>query len=132
MIDNPASGRVILVVDDDASVRTVTRRMLERLGYTVLDADDGVQALNLCEAFGTTPDLIISDIRMPQLGGGELVSELERSGGHPRVLLMSGHADEALKAQLDVARYPFLKKPFGLEELSAKVREALGADLGGA
>lgn len=125
MIDSLDSGRVILVVDDDAAVRVVTRKMLERLGYTVLDAENGEQALNLCEGFGAMPDLVISDIRMPQIGGGELVRELERNGGRPRFLLMSGHADEAVKAQLDVARYPFLKKPFGLEELGAKVREAL-------
>jgi CheY-like chemotaxis protein len=125
MIDSLDSGRVILVVDDDAAVRVVTRKMLERLGYTVLDAENGEQALNLCEGFGAMPDLVISDIRMPQIGGGELVRELERNGGRPRFLLMSGHADEAVRAQLDVARYPFLKKPFGLEELGAKVREAL-------
>ena len=125
MIDSLDSGRVILVVDDDAAVRVGTRKMLERLGYTVLDAENGEQALNLCEGFGAMPDLVISDIRMPQIGGGELVRELERNGGRPRFLLMSGHADEAVKAQLDVARYPFLKKPFGLEELGAKVREAL-------
>lgn len=119
------SGHVILVVDDDAAVRVVTRKMLERLGYTVLAAEDGEQALNLCDGFGAMPDLIISDIRMPQIGGGELVRELERNGARPRFLLMSGHADEAVKAQLDVGRYPFLKKPFGLEELGAKVREAL-------
>ena len=119
------SGHVILVVDDDAAVRVVTRKMLERLGYTVLAAEDGEQALNLCDGFGAMPDLIISDIRMPQIGGGELVRELERNGARPRFLLMSGHADEVIKAQLDVGRYPFLNKPFGLEELGAKVREAL-------
>jgi CheY-like chemotaxis protein len=125
MINSLESAYVILVVDDDPAVRKVVRGMLERLGYTVLQAEDGDQALALCEALGTNPDLIISDIRMPQVSGGELVRELERSGAKPRVLLMSGHADEALKAELNVGGYPFIKKPFTFDELAAKVREAM-------
>jgi CheY-like chemotaxis protein len=125
MINSLESAYVILIVDDNTTVRKVLRVMLERLGYTVLEAGNGAQALRLCDVFGTNPDLIISDIRMPQMGGGELVCELERNGGKPRILLMSGHADEMLRAQLDLARYPFLSKPFTLEELGAKVREAL-------
>lgn len=116
---------VILVVDDERSVRIVTRLMLERLGYTVLDAENGAQALFLCEAFGAPPDLIISDIRMPVVDGSQLVQELERLGGKPRVLLMSGHADEALKVSLGLTPYPFLQKPFGVQELQAKVQETL-------
>ncbi len=119
------TGSVILLVDDDDAVREVTRIMLERLGYTVLDAVNGAKALTLCEALGENPDLIISDIRMPQVGGGELVCELERNSARPRVLLMSGHADEALKAQLKIGGYPFLKKPFTFEDLAASVAAAL-------
>ena len=125
MIKSIHTGKVILVVDDDDAVRKVTRIMLERLGYTVLDAVNGAKALTLCEALGENPDLIISDIRMPQVGGGELVRELERDSGRPRILLMSGHADEALKAQLTIGGYPFLKKPFTLEDLAASVDAAL-------
>ena len=126
MIRNIGWGFVIPVVDEDEAVRKVARIMLERLGYTVLDAANGAKALTLCEALGENPDLIISDIRMPQVGGGELVCELERNGERPSVLLMSGHADEALRAQVEIGAYPFLKKPFTLADLDGGVRAALG------
>lgn len=118
-------SHIILVVDDDAAVRTVARTVLERDGYTVLEAEDGKQALVMCEAFGSPPDLILTDIMMPDVDGGQLIDELSQEGRKPRVLLMSGYADETVLESIGQQHTPFLQKPFTIEELSRSVREVL-------
>jgi CheY-like chemotaxis protein len=120
-------NEVILVVDDEDTVRNVVRKALEREGYTILDASDGAQALYICEAFGSPPDLIVSDIMMPQMNGGELVRELTKEGHQPRVLLMSGHADARIREAIGDVTSPFIQKPFTVEELQRRVREVLDA-----
>lgn len=117
---------IILVVDDDEAVRSVARVVLERDGYTVLEAEDGAQALLMCEAFGSAPDLILTDIMMPEVDGGQLIDELSQGGKSPRVLLMSGYADETVLESIGKLNTPFLQKPFTIEELSRTVREVLG------
>jgi len=119
-------SHVILVVDDDATVRSVARMVLERDGYTVLEAEDGAHALVLCEAFGSAPDLILTDIMMPDVDGGQLIDELSREGKTPRVLMMSGYADESVLQSIGKLDTPFLQKPFTIEELSRSVRQVLG------
>jgi CheY-like chemotaxis protein len=116
---------VILVVDDDETVRSVVRVVLEREGYSVLEARDGAQALMMCDEFGSSPDLIVTDIKMPRVDGGELVRELSRDGKTPRVLLMSGFADEQVRNAVAHISTPFLQKPFTIEELARKVHEML-------
>lgn len=112
-------NETILVVDDDAAVRDFVRKVLELEGYRVLDADDGAHALFICNAFAAPPDLIISDIMMPEVNGGQLLRELTRAGHPPRVILMSGYVDASDR---DV---PFISKPFTGEALSRKIREVL-------
>ena len=117
---------VILVVDDHAAIRGVTRRMLERLGHTVLEANDGADALYVVESAGRPPDLIISDINMPVVGGEVLIQKLKQRTGHqPRILLISGVDDEGLRDQSGLGRFLFLRKPFGMEELALAVERAL-------
>ena len=119
--------KIILVVEDDDSVRSVVRRMLERHGYTVLDAADGPQALYICSAFGAPPDLVITDIVMPEMTGRELVRQLSKAGHTPRVLLMSGHPKRGSREVVIDVTSPFIEKPFSLEELEQKVHEVLDA-----
>ena len=119
----------ILVVDDEAPVRTVVRLMLERLGYRVLEAENGAEALGIIETSMDRIDLILTDLVMPELNGGDLGESVKASEPPWRVLYMSGYTgDEIMRrgfAQNDMA---LLKKPFTPDVLARAVREALDRD----
>lgn len=120
---------VVLLVEDDADVRNTVRSALERYGYTVMDARDGSEALRMTDLFGTPPDLLLTDIVMPELTGGELIDALRAGGRLPKVLLMSGYADAAvLERSQPVDRYPLIRKPFTHNELATRVRELLDGE----
>ena len=109
----------VLVVDDDADVREVAAGMLEELGYVVVQAGSGAEALTILES---RPDLdiMVTDIRMPEMTGLEL---LERATGLRRdlkVILISGYF------QPQVLTRRFLQKPFRTRELDAAIRAELG------
>lgn len=125
----PTGTEVVLVVDDDDAVRGAVRLGLERFGYTVLEAHDGTQALRVAEMLSTPPDLLLTDLHMPAMGGGELLQELGRNGALPKVLLMSGSPgdDPAFRSTRTGARHPFIQKPFTRESLARRVREVLDA-----
>jgi two-component system, cell cycle sensor histidine kinase and response regulator CckA len=121
-----SGSEVILVVEDDKSVRSMVQEMLERHGYTALEAADGAEALRVAELYNTPPDLLLTDLVMPELSGRELIEELRVDDKLPKVLLMSGYTDdEVLRRGSHTAEYPFIKKPFTHYELAAKVRAAL-------
>lgn len=125
----PMRGGVetILLVEDEPSVRELTSHVLRQLGYTVLEADSGEQALSLVQQHTQTPiHLLLSDVVMPRMSGCELMQKLHAVRSDIKVLLMSGYADEA------IARHgalepgvAFLQKPFSPETLASKVREIL-------
>jgi CheY-like chemotaxis protein len=114
----------VLLVDDVESVRRVIRRVLEHAGHRVLEAANGVEAL-ACLAESPAVELVITDLRMPNMDGWELATRL--SGRSPRlpVLFMSGF-DEHL-ASATVAG-PVLPKPFTPEQLDEHIRQVLGAE----
>lgn len=119
---------VILVVEDDASVRRMCRESLERHGYTVLEAENGAEALHISGLFETPPDLLLTDLVMPELTGRELIEGLKLAGRLPKTLLMSAYTDdEILKRAGPSEQYPFIKKPFSHQELAQRVREVLDA-----
>jgi CheY-like chemotaxis protein len=115
---------LILVVDDVESVRQLTRRSLEHAGHRVLEAGDGVEAL-ACLAENPTVELVVTDLRMPNMDGWELATRL--SGRSPRlpVLFMSGF-DEHLASATVAGRV--LPKPFTPEQLDERIREVLGTE----
>ena len=122
-----SGSEVILVVEDDKAVRSMVQEMLERYGYTALEAADGAEALRVTELYNTPPDLLLTDLVMPEVSGRELIEELRADDKLPKVLMMSGYTDddEVLKRGGQTAEYPFIKKPFTHYELAVKVREAL-------
>jgi two-component system, cell cycle sensor histidine kinase and response regulator CckA len=125
----PSSGEVILLVDDEASVRTLTRRVLEKHGYKVIEAATGEQALRCFDVDGDAVDLLLTDIVMPGLRGPELVAELHRRRPGLPILLMSGYADDELfRRGALLERATLLKKPFTHDELLAQVRGRLSTD----
>jgi len=114
--------QTILVVDDEALVRSLTARTLEDEGFAVIEAPDGSDAWALLESMAGRIDLVISDIVMPRLDGIELARCMEIMPHPPPILLMSGWGLSALEFER-----PFLVKPFHGHELLAAVHRLLQA-----
>ena len=123
----PGHQETILIVEDEVQIRAVVRRVLEQKGYAVLEAADGLEALEVCRAHTGEIHLVVSDIIMPRLGGKALVGRIHALLPEVSVLLMSGYPDDAIDADwLRDEDVPFLAKPFSPAELAAAVRRALG------
>ncbi len=112
----------ILLVEDADSVRDVTRELLEGLGYTVLAAAHGTQALALARAYPGPIHLLLTDIVMPRLGGGTLAAEVAALRPQICVLYMSGYTTDALPPH---ALGALLRKPFTRDRLAQAIRQAL-------
>ncbi|HEY6219179.1 MAG TPA: ATP-binding protein [Gemmatimonadaceae bacterium] len=125
---SPGGGETVLVVEDADSVRQVVRRSLTKLGYRVLEASNGIEAIGIAEEHGPRIDLLLSDVVMPQMGGRELVDRIHGLGLTPKILLMSGYVDDAV---LRGGGFPsdaaFIEKPFTAEAIGRKVRDILDA-----
>jgi PAS domain S-box-containing protein len=123
----PLSGtETVLVAEDEAAVRQLSQRALEREGYTVLTAADGREALSRVARHEGTIHLLVTDVVMPGMGGRELARRLRRLRPAIRVLFMSGYPGEAVAQPGGIAPgAPFLQKPFMPEELVRKAREVL-------
>jgi CheY-like chemotaxis protein len=108
----------ILLVEDDSAMRQFVKTVLRRLGHQVVDAADGVQALEVLEAkTGFKPDMLVTDVVMPRMGGVELAKKLRASFPELRVLFISGYADQRSSTDQFEADSAFLKKPFEIGEL---------------
>ena len=122
----PGKGRVVLVVEDEQPLRAMIRRLLQREGYTVLEADNGAQALRLLEeATGRTVELVLTDVRMPLMGGRELAAALARSQPGLPVVLMSGFTAQLREIQLISPHLALLFKPFREDDLLTTIRTQL-------
>ncbi|HUP88864.1 MAG TPA: PAS domain S-box protein [Longimicrobiales bacterium] len=119
-------GETILVAEDEDAVRSLASRILRKRGYNVLEAKNGVEAMELARAHRGTIDLLLTDVIMPVLGGRELGERLGELRPGTKVLFMSGYTDDAL-LQRGVLQGDgqFLEKPFSPEGLAAKIREVL-------
>ena len=121
------SGSRILIVEDEAPMRTALRDCLEDEGYRVLTAADGVAGLE--RAIHEKPDLVLLDIMMPRLDGYAVCAELRRLSSPARVLMLTakGQIEDRVRG-LDTGADDYLVKPFSTDELLARVR-ALAAPL---
>ncbi|MGC2237035.1 MAG: response regulator [Pyrinomonadaceae bacterium] len=118
----------ILLVEDEDMVRNLSRQILESCGYKVIEAENGIEALVVCENRENKIDLLVTDVVMPQMGGRELSERLARKYPHIKVLFTSGYTDDAIvRHGIIDAGTNFLQKPFTLDALSRKVRELLDA-----
>jgi CheY-like chemotaxis protein len=129
MASGAAMARVdatLLLVEDDVAVRVVTRRILVRHGYTVLEAAHGAAALEVLDRHAGPVDLVLTDVVMPQMSGRAFAQELERRRPGVRVLFMSGYTDdEILRRGVLAPGVGFLEKPFTAERLLGAVRDGL-------
>jgi len=117
---------LVLVVEDEAAVRQLVRRSLEAVGLTVLEAENGQQALDVVARRRERPKLVLTDVIMPGLNGRELSERLATTQPGLPILFMSGYTDDDVLARsLLPAEAPFIQKPFGPDELVAKVRTML-------
>ncbi|HEV8233440.1 MAG TPA: ATP-binding protein, partial [Gemmatimonadaceae bacterium] len=124
----PGGPERILLVEDEPNVRRIARRILERNGYTVLEASNGVEALRMMEHRQEPIALVLTDLVMPEMGGRELASRLRIVSPTSRVLFMSGYTEDAvLRQSVMEPGSIFLDKPFTFDTLIRKVREALAA-----
>jgi PAS domain S-box-containing protein len=124
----PGGPDRILLVEDEPNVRRIAKRILERNGYTVVEASNGVEALRVMERRQEPIALVLTDLVMPEMGGRELASRLRIVSPTSRVLFMSGYTEDAvLRQSVMEPGSIFLDKPFTFETLIRKVREALAA-----
>ncbi|HEY3254221.1 MAG TPA: sigma-54 dependent transcriptional regulator [Polyangiaceae bacterium] len=115
--------RRVLVVDDEENLRLVLRTLLRRHGYEVETAESGEDALGMVDSFG--PDVVLTDVRMPKMGGLDLLTTLKAKGNEATVIVMSayGNMDLALEA-MKAGAYDYVQKPFKPDEVVLALRKA--------
>jgi CheY-like chemotaxis protein len=119
-------SETILVAEDEDGVRSLTKEVLEKYGYTVLEASNGEEALKIAERHEGPLDLLLSDVVMPRMGGPELAQELLARRPAVKVLYMSGYTDHPMVRRGVVnAGVAFLQKPFTPTALVSRIREIL-------
>ena len=119
-------AETILVVEDNPSLRSLTARLLESGGFTVVAAASGVDALRILERRDPPIDLLLTDVVMPGLSGPQIARGAEHLASAPRVLYMSGYTDdEVVRHGVLDASIAFMNKPFTRDSLLRKVREVL-------
>ena len=116
----------MLVVEDDPEVRKILVESLRALNYVVNQARDGVEALEVLEQGETLPDLILTDVVMPRMGGPMLLRRVRERWPAVRFLFSSGYSRE-LADHMDLAGSgeAFLAKPYSLNELASRIRRVL-------
>jgi two-component system cell cycle sensor histidine kinase/response regulator CckA len=115
----------ILLVEDEEGLRALNARGLASRGYTVLEASNGVEAIEVLEREGHV-DLVVSDVVMPEMDGPTLLRELRKRDPKLKVIFVSGYAEEAFAKNLPQGeQYAFLAKPFTLKQLVGEVKKTL-------
>ncbi len=129
-----AGGETVLLVEDEEIVRKLVGRMLLRLGYSVLEAVHGAEAIEVARCHEAPIQLLLTDVVMPGINGNELAEQLQCSYAGLRVLLMSGYSDQGTTRQGSPdGEYPLIQKPFTIERLAETLRQVLdGPQLPGA
>ncbi len=125
-LELPKGTETILVVEDEEMVRHLTRQILEECGYTVIEARNGIEALEICEQKDYKFDLLMTDVVMPEMGGSELSEVLKTKLSDLKTLFTSGYTDDAVvRHGVIEAGTNFLHKPYTPEALANKIREIL-------
>ena len=124
---NLARGtETLLLVEDEGAVRRASAEFLRQQGYTVIEAKDGLEALELAHKHATAIDLLVTDVVMPNMSGGELARELAQLRPDMRFLFVSGYAGKTvLDHKVVDLNTNFLQKPYTLKQFSLKIRSAL-------
>jgi len=121
----PSHSGVILLIEDDPSLRAALARYLRREGYKVLDAETPERAIATAESWTGVIHLVMSDVVMPDMSGPEVVARVRERHPDALVLFMSGYTDVSTSHEIDASSAAFLQKPFTLETLGEKVHALL-------
>ena len=128
-----SDGRLILVADDEAPIRDLLRQFLVQEEYRVIEATSGQEVLQRIQA--DSPELVLMDVRMPELDGLEVLQRLEKQASRPPVVVMTAHgtSDTAIRA-IQLGAYDYVTKPFELDDLLITIQrcfehEALSTEL---
>ena len=125
--DLTGEGTILLVEDEDG-LRALNARGLSSRGYTVLQAGNGVEAIDVLEKAEGKIDLVVSDVVMPEMDGPTLLRELRTRKPELKIIFVSGYAEDAFQKHLPAdGQFDFLAKPFTLKQLVAKVKETMAA-----
>ncbi len=125
--DLTGEGTILLVEDEDG-LRQLNARGLASRGYTVLEAANGVEAIEILERHGGKVDLVVSDVVMPEMDGPTLLRELRSRDPSLKIIFVSGYAEDAFQKHLPAdGQFAFLAKPFTLKQLVNEVKETLAA-----
>jgi two-component system, OmpR family, KDP operon response regulator KdpE len=117
------TAATILVVDDEPQIRRVLRSTLSTHGYVIMDAKTGEDAIEIVRK--DKPDLVLLDVNMPGMGGVEACREIRRASNAPIIMLTVRSAERDKVAALDAGADDYVVKPFGIEELLARIRASL-------
>ncbi len=124
--NRPRGRETVLLVEDEDMVRTLVKEILQREGYTVLEAHDGTEAVHLCQQQVGPVHLLVTDVVMPHMSGRELAEKVLLLHPETRVLFMSGYTDNiSLQSGILKKETSFIAKPFTPDLLASKVREVL-------
>ena len=119
----------ILVVEDEAGIRALVRKILHRQGYEVLEAASGDEALALSHEYPSNIDMLITDVVMPKMDGPGLVREVRETHPEMKVIFISGYTEDSFRQHLDSdSNIHFLPKPFSLKQLATKVKEVISGE----
>jgi CheY-like chemotaxis protein len=121
----PTGTETVVLVEDDEAMLSISRTMLEKLGYTVLAAPTPAEALRLVENH-PRPDLLMTDVVMPEMNGRELTGKIRKIRPGLKCLYMSGYTTDVISRQgiLDEG-VNFIQKPFAIDDLAQKIRQVL-------
>jgi two-component system cell cycle sensor histidine kinase/response regulator CckA len=116
----------ILLVEDEEGLRALNARGLKSRGYSVIEAGNGIEAIDALEKNGGKVDLVVSDVVMPEMDGPTLLKELRKRNSDLKMIFVSGYAEEAFEKSLPAGeKFAFLPKPFTLKQLIEQVKETM-------
>jgi two-component system cell cycle sensor histidine kinase/response regulator CckA len=116
----------ILLVEDEEGLRSLNARGLRSRGYSVIEASNGVEALEALEEKNGAVDLVVSDVVMPEMDGPTLLREMRGRNPDLKIIFVSGYAEDAFEKSLpENQQFAFLPKPFTLSQLVAAVKETM-------
>lgn len=125
--DLTGQGTILLVEDEDG-LRSLNARGLRSRGYTVIEAENGLDALEALEREEGAVDLVVSDVVMPEMDGPTMLTEMRKRNPELRIIFVSGYAEDAFEKSLpEGQQFNFLPKPFTLSQLVASVKETMTA-----
>ena len=126
--DLTGQGTILLVEDEDG-LRALNARGLRSRGYSVIEAANGVEALEAFEEKNGAVDLVVSDVVMPEMDGPTLLKEMRSRNAELKIIFVSGYAEDAFEKSLpENQQFAFLPKPFTLTQLVAAVKETMTAN----